>query len=115
MDDYDYIGKDLGGFAYNTKYPPTAPCANAPFLGYSNWNREVLFFEFAVQGYDVSFNFEGETYYLIYDEDGAGRCRVPFHDIIEKFESPNALIEQMDVGGKKLIDVIDLLEDVEMH
>lgn len=115
MPDYDYIKFDLAGYAYNSKYPPTMQRPNDKFLGYPSWNRQVLFFEFAVQGYDVSFEYENQVYYLIYDEDGAGRCRVPFNDIIEKFDSPNALIEQMSVGGKKLIDVIDELQNVEMH
>lgn len=115
MDDYDYIGHDLAGYPYNTKYPPINFSPNADNLGYSSWNRQAFFFEFAVQGYDVSFDYQGQKFYLIYDEDGAGRCRIPFNDIIEKFDSPNTLIEQMDLGGKKLIDVIDLLENVEIH
>lgn len=114
-EEYDYIGHDLAGYSFNMKYPPTNLTPNANFLGYPSWNRQAFFFEFAVQGYDMSFDYKGETYYLLYDEDGAGRCRVPFNDVIEKFESPNALIEQMEIDGKKLIEVIDLLENVEIH
>lgn len=114
-EDYDYIGRDLFGYAYNMKYPPNTDLYGSSYEGYANWNREVFFFEFAVQGYDVQFEYQGEVYYVMNDCDGAARCRVPFNDIIEKYPSPNALIEQMCVKGHKLIDVIDELENVSME
>lgn len=113
--EFDYIGIDLGGYRFNRKYPPNSLQRNTDFMGYTSWNREALFYQFAVQGYDVSFDYNGKTYYIMYQVDGAARCRVPFNDIIEQFSSPVSLIENMDVESHKLIDVIDELTNVEVH
>lgn len=112
---YDYIGRDLAGFRYNRKYPPNSDKYGFSYLGYKNWNREVFFFEFAVQGYDISFMYKGNIYYIMCLKDGAARCSVPFNNIIEKYSSPNQLIEQMSIDGCLLIEIIDELENVSME
>jgi hypothetical protein len=106
---------DLFGHAFNAKYPPDTSRYGDTYCGYSNWNREVLFYEFAVQGYDVSFKYHDVTYYLIASPEACGRCRVPFDDIIERFDSANDLIENLLIDGKRLIQIVDELEEVEME
>ena len=38
------VGKDLLGYPYNIKYPPTPEKFGNTYHGYQNWNREVFFY-----------------------------------------------------------------------
>lgn len=35
------------------------------YYGYSSWNRQVLFYEFACQGYDLRFKYHDKWYYAM--------------------------------------------------
>lgn len=46
------VGYDLAGYPYNKKYPPNEDKFGNRYGGYGSWNKWILFYDFAVQGYD---------------------------------------------------------------
>lgn len=111
------VGRDLMGYPYNMKYPPMISKYGDHFLGYPNWNQEVFFYEFAVQGYDVSFVYHGVMYFLMADVEYCCTCENMHFTPSDKsqyFKNGNELIEQLEIEGHKLISIIDQLEEVEM-
>ena len=111
------IGRDLLGNPYNMKYPPMPEKYGSNYLGYKNWNREVFYYEFAVQGYDVTFVYQGKTYFLMADAEFFCTCDDKSFTPSENslfFANGNELIEQFEIEGQKLIDMIDTLEEVEI-
>ncbi len=113
MKDPDYIALDLCGYRYNSKYPPNEDKYGTHYRGYKNNAEEVLFYDFAVQFYDVSFKYDGKSYYLLTDEDHVAVCDEHFTKEYEIFSNANELIEQFKIDGKTLLSLIDQLEDVE--
>lgn len=63
MKDPDYIALDLCGYRYNRKYPPNKERYSDSYGGYKNNAEEVLLYNFAVQFYDVSFKYNGRSYF----------------------------------------------------
>lgn len=111
------VGRDLMGYPYNIKYPPMIAKYGDKYLGYPTWNQEVFFFEHAVQGYDVTFVYHGVKYFLMADVEYYCTCEDMHFMPSEKsqyFPNGNALIEQLEIDGHKLIEIIDELEEVEM-
>lgn len=109
--------KDLMGYYYNGKYPPMISKYGDQYLGYPNWNQEVFFYEFAVQGYDVTFVYHGVKYFLMADSEYYCTCEDMHFMPSDKsiyFKNGNELIEQLDIEGHKLIEIMDELEEVEM-
>lgn len=47
------------------------------------------------------------------EADHVVRCDEAFGNEFERFPSANAMIEQFEIDGKKLLDIIGELEDVE--
>ena len=83
------------------------------FHGYASDSQETFFYNFAVQGYDVSFRYNGQMHYLMYDKGKAAVCDDHFTKQYKVYPDPNTLIEQYEIDGRKLIDIIDELEEVE--
>ena len=50
---------DLLGYPYNGKYPPKGD-KHGLYHGYSSDAEETLFYDFAVQGYDLTFVYKGQ-------------------------------------------------------
>jgi len=111
------VGRDLMGNPYNIKYPPMIAKYGDKYLGYPTWNQEVFFFEHAVQGYDVTFMYHGVKYFLMADPEYHCTCE-DMHftpsDKSQYFANGNELIEQLEIEGHKLIEIMDELEEVEM-
>ena len=107
------IEKDLFGYPFNAKYPPCPEKYGNRYHGYATDARETLFYNFAVQGYDLRFRYHGKWYYFMSEADHVARCDEAFWNEYERFPSANAMIEQFEIDGKKLLDIIDELEDVE--
>ena len=74
MKDPVYIALDLCGYRYNKKYPPNKERFGESYGGYKNNAEEVLFYDFAVQFYDVSFKYKGKSYYLLTESDHVAVC-----------------------------------------
>ena len=111
------VARDLLGNPYNSKYPPMPEKFGSNYCGYQNWNREVFFYEFAVQGYDVTFVYNGNKYFLMADAEYFCTCddmRFTPSESSLFFANGNELIEQLEIEGQKLINIIDTLEEVEI-
>lgn len=107
----DYIGIDLLGHAYNKKYPPREGLKHS---GYKTPNQEVFLYDYAVQGYGVVFQYQGVRYLI--PEDNLGILTDSTHNIIVgEFEDPIQLLENVKLGGRTLISIIDLLESVDLQ
>ncbi|MDE6649493.1 MAG: hypothetical protein K2K45_06160 [Muribaculaceae bacterium] len=113
QNDFPYIGKDILGFRYNAAYPPNTVKFGTTYGGYPNNARQVLFYDFAVQGYDVEFCYNGKKYHLLFEPDHSALCDENYNKEYESYRNPMELIENLSIDGNKLIDIIDELEDVE--
>lgn len=108
------VGWDLFGYPFNKKYPPDPAKNGRQYYGYPTYNQEVFFLDFAVENYSVRFSFQGKRYLIQPCEDGPIQLDPDNFDILGEFSDNNALIEQMDIDGHKLIEVIDALDDCEV-
>ncbi len=104
---------DMDGFPMNAKYPPNKEKYGTSYDGYPDVNREVLFYDFAVQGYDLQFTYKGKIYYAVSSVDHVALCDDHFTEEYEIFPHANAFIENFKIDGQPLMDLIDELEDVE--
>lgn len=64
--EFYYIGHDLWGYRYNNEFPPNTTLYGNDYYGYKNAASQVLFYDFAVQMYDVRFKYHGNMYFLMY-------------------------------------------------
>ena len=110
--DYAYIGKNHLGFRYNKRYPPNKEKFGIIFDGYATKAEGVLFYDFAVQGYDVEFSYKGKKYYLLNDGE-AYLSDSHFSAKYEHFDNPMDLVEHLKIDGKPLISIMSDLDDIE--
>lgn len=111
--DFKYIGINAMGIRYNKEYPPNENRYGITYGGYANNARQVLLYDFAVQGYDVEFKYDGNVYHLLYESDHSALCDDNYNLELETFPNPMELIKNLRIKGHRLIDIIDELEDVE--
>ena len=52
-------------------------------------------------------------YYLMYTPDYAALCDENFYNEIEIFATPNDLIKNSEIDGRKLLDIIDEIDEIE--
>ena len=113
MDAYDYIKDDLAGYPFNAKYPPNYEKNGGLYHGYKNNSEETFFYDFAVQRYDLRFSYKGVDYYFLSEQDYAAQCDEHFTNEIRRFNDGNAVLEEFEIDGKKLIELIPLIDDCE--
>lgn len=111
---YDYIKKDLAGYPFNMKYPPNRELNGSLYHGYRNNTEETFFYDFAVQRYDLRFILHGKEFYFLSCEDHAALCNETFQNEIRIFRDGNAVLEEFMVDGKRLIDLIPEVEEIEV-
>lgn len=111
--DFPYIEKNQMGIRFNAACPPNEQKYGVTYGGYPNNARQVLFYDFAVQGYDVEFKYDGEVYHLLYEPDHSALCDAQYSTEIESFSDPMELINNLRIKEHRLIEIIDNLEDVE--
>ena len=109
----DIVGIDLVGFPFNKKYPPDFKRYGSKYHGYKNDVHETFFYDFAVQGYDLRFRYNGKMYYALTESDNVAVCDEHFTNEYQVFKNGNDLIENWIIEGRKLLDIIDECEDVE--
>lgn len=107
------VGIDLAGCPFNRKYPPNIEKYGNRHDGYESLNKKILFYEFAVQNYDLHFKYRGRDYHFVTGKDHVALCDEHYTKEYKCFPDANTMIEQFEIDGKKLIDIIDELEDVE--
>lgn len=110
---YDYIRHDLAGYPFNYKYPPTENVNSGIYHGYRNNTEETFFYDFAVQRYDLRFSFNGKEYYFLSSEDYAAQCDETFTNEIFRYVDGNDVLERFTIDGKRLLDLIPNITDVE--
>lgn len=108
---YDYIQTDLAGYPFNGKYPPEKYDYTTD--GALNPNRATIFHDFAVQGYDLTFKFNGKHYYCLCEKDYVASCDSSFCEEYERFCDANDFIENFLIDGNNILSIIDQLEEVE--
>ncbi len=104
---------DMNGYPMNAKYPPDIKRYGSGDHGYANDKYETIFYDFAVQRYDLTFSFKGETYYVVSDQDHVALSDDHFTEKYEVYPTANAFIENFKIDGRPLFELIDDLEDVE--
>lgn len=109
----EVVGLDLFGHPFNRKYPPDTAKYGSDYHGYKNNARETFFYDFAVQGYDLAFRYDGKMYYALSEPDHVAVCDEHFTKEYQVFKNGNDLIENWIIDGHRLIDIIDECEDVE--
>lgn len=111
----DYMMKDLFGYWYNAKYMPDYKRNGSLYNGYRNSIEEALYFDFAIQGYDLGFTYNGKRYYFLSENDYVALSNENFTEELQRFEDGNTALEQFKIGNKSIIELIDKLEDVEVY
>ena len=106
------LGPD--GFYQNIKYAPDISKYGNRFYGYRTANERALFYYFAVQGYDLQFDYAGKRYYFLSEPEYVALTDEHFSNDIIKYESANTMFEVFEIEGNKLIDIVNLLENVEL-
>lgn len=110
---YEYRKKDLAGYPYNAKYPPNYERNGGLYHGYKNNSEETFYYDFAVQRYDLRFSYDGKEYYFLSEQNYAAQCDEHFTNEIRRFKDGNAVLEEFEIDGKRLIDLIPFIEDCE--
>jgi len=111
----EYIKIDNNGYWYNSEFMPDHEKYGSEYNGYKNDNQNVLFYYFAVLGYDISFEYNNNTYYFLFADDHVARCNENFNEQFEVFENANEMIKSFSIDGKKLIDLIDELKNADTY
>lgn len=109
----EVIGFNLFGHPYNKKYPPDEKKHGTEFYGYQSPYAAVLFYDFAVQHYDLEFSYRIKTYYCVSEPDHVALCDKNFSIHYQRFDNANVFIETFEIEGHKLIDIIDDLDYAE--
>lgn len=89
---YDYIKQDELGRWINTEFPPVSFYQYPNNSGYKNSNSEMLFYQFAVQYYDLRIEYDGREYLAIIDDDGAYIADTLYNRISDIYPTANDLI-----------------------
>ena len=108
-----HLALDKEGFPYNCKYPPNKERFGDLYDGYKNKAEGVLFYDFGIQGYDVSFKYKGKNYYLLTEPDHVAVCDEYFTEEYESYEDAMTLIENFKIDGKPLIELTAEIEEIE--
>ena len=107
------INYDSFGFPYNREFPPANFSGKDEFHGYTDPYRETLFYDFAVQGYDLRFAYKGKWYYCLTGDGYVALCDDNFNIEYQKFSSANEFLKTFEIDGQPLIKLIDSLDDVQ--
>lgn len=111
----DFISFDLFGHAYNGKYPPNKDLYGSDYEGYATPNRLTFFFDFCVQQYGIAFVYGKTNFEAEFTEEGPILTNLSTGEVYGPFEDAVQLLEMSEINEKKLIDVIDEIEDVVLH
>jgi hypothetical protein len=111
-DPRDYVGYNLAGAPFNKKFPPNDKENGSRYDGYATKAEGVLFYDFAVMGYDVEFTYNEKKYYLL-NTGEAHLSDSTYSERYETFDSPMSLIENLIIEGKPLIRIIGDISEIE--
>lgn len=107
------VGRDLAGYLVNLVFPPDYKRNGSLLHGYRTDTEETLFYDFAVQGYDLQFKYDGRMYHFLTDDDGVWLSDEHFTAKLRRFESGNDVLKHFILNGKPLLNRIGELEECE--
>lgn len=105
------IQKDLLGYAFNGKFPPKFNDKNNLYHGYETPAQECLFYDFAVQGYNLKIKYKGQSYYFMVDTDCVWLSDETFTETIQKFANGNEALLNFCINDIPLYKLVDDLEE----
>ncbi len=111
----EYIMEDSNGILYNAEFKPDFVKYGDRYHGYANNSQETLFYYFAVLGYDIQFDYNGVTYCFLSDEEYVAWCTPDFKTDLEIFSDAISMIRKFKIEGTPLLDLVDLLENADVH
>lgn len=106
-----YIRTDICGFAFNGKFPPNSN--DSLYHGYKTPAQECLFYDFAVQGYDLMIKYKGQSYFFMVDTDCVWLSDETFSATVQKFANGNDALEHFCIEGTPLCKLVDNLDEYE--
>ena len=109
----DYIKNDENGYPYNSEYPPQhRPWEK--YDGYDNPIDAVFYYDYAVQGYNIDFNYRGEHYALMGWMDGFPIALLDADNKeLQCFTDPVDALRRCEINGRKLLDIMGDFTDIE--
>lgn len=107
------LALDENGFPYNCKYPPNKRKYGELYDGYKNKAEGVLFYDFGIHGYDVSFKYKEKEYYLLTEPDHVAVCDEHFTKEYEAYADAMELIENFKIDNKPLIELTAEIEEID--
>ncbi|MCF0194612.1 MAG: hypothetical protein HUK00_05500 [Bacteroidaceae bacterium] len=111
----DYVGYDLLGYEFNRKYPPDTDRFTNEFGGYASPNKETFFYDFCILQYGVAFSYEGEHFEAEFTDDGPILTNQSSHEIQGPFCDAVNLLEEANLHGKRMVGVLDDLQNIVLH
>lgn len=111
----DYIAEDSNGNLYNSEFKPDFAKNGDRYHGYKNNSQEALFYYFAVLGYDLQFDYKGQTYYFLSEDNYVARCDASFKTDLETFNNANEMLHRFMIDSVPLIDLVDQIENADIH
>ena len=114
----DYIKYDDGGYPYNGMFPPAgAPnplCWLERYSGYKSGSEEAIMHLYAVQGYNLDFNYKGVHYALMGWMDGDYIALLDAQDNeLQRFSDPMDAVLHCEIDGHRLLDIMEEITDIE--
>lgn len=106
-----YIRTDLCGYAFNGKFPPNDN--DSLYHGYKTPAEECLFYDFAVQGFDLMIKYKGVPYYFMVDTDCVWLSDANFTAMNKRFENGNDVLEHFCINDIPLYKLVDKLDEYE--
>ncbi len=98
-------------FAGDPKFPPN--CNDSLYHGYKTPAQECLFYDFAVQGYDLMVKYKGLSYFFMVDTDCVWLSDENFTATVRKFANGNDVLEHFCIEGTPLCKLVDYLDEYE--
>jgi hypothetical protein len=104
----DYTVQDELGRWINTEFPPESFEKYPYSSGYSNFNKEYLFYQLAVDFYDVSVTYKGHKYIIYVDDEGCFMTDETGQQVSENYPTANDFIREFRFpDGVGLLDIVD--------
>lgn len=104
----------MADYPFNAKFPPKDGSKNNLYHGYDTAAEECLFYDFAVQGYDLKISYNNVSYYFMTDVDCVWLSDDCFSAMVKRFENGNDVLLNFLLDGKPLYSMVNQLDDCEV-
>ena len=97
---------------YEDSFPPKHRMVSR-FRGYDTWNERMLFYEFAVNHYDMFLVYNGKKYIFEIDSEGVRMVDDKQIHVLEKWETAVEFINNFRLNGEPLYKMVNRLEEID--